>query len=138
MSDRPNLAAQPMPEKTGIGLRAPHMAEIMARRPAVGWLEVHAENYMGQGPAFRALERLRPDYPISLHGVGLSLGSTDGIFDVLLPGQVRVCEDMGMVVWNDRRLQRPGTHILASDHQRQLNPFGQHLRQLGLDFSALC
>ena len=51
--------AQPMPVKAGIGLRAPHMAEIMADRPAVGWLEVHAENYMGFGPAFRALERLR-------------------------------------------------------------------------------
>ena len=84
MTDRPNSAAQAMPVKTGIGLRGPHMAEIMARRPAVGWLEVHAENYMGHGPAFRALERLRPDYPLSLHGVGLSLGSADGIDDVHL------------------------------------------------------
>jgi len=94
MSDRPNLAAQPMPEKTGIGLRAPHMAEIMARRPAVGWLEVHAENYMGQGPAFRALERLRPDYPISLHGVGLSLGSTDGIDDAHLARLKRLADGL--------------------------------------------
>jgi uncharacterized protein (UPF0276 family) len=81
---RPNLASQSMPAKAGIGLRAPHMAEIMARRPDVGWLEVHAENYMGHGPAFRALELLRPDYPLSLHGVGLSLGSADGIDDAHL------------------------------------------------------
>jgi uncharacterized protein (UPF0276 family) len=92
MSDRPNLAGQPIPAKTGIGLRAPHMAEIMARRPAVGWLEVHAENYMGQGPAFRALQRLRPDYPISLHGVGLSLGGTDGIDEAHLARLKRLAD----------------------------------------------
>lgn len=65
----------------GIGLRSPHTAEVMATHPAVGWLEVHAENYMGFGPAFRALARLRPDYPLSLHGVGLSLGCAEGIDD---------------------------------------------------------
>jgi uncharacterized protein len=60
---------------TGIGFRAPHFAEIVATRPAVGWLEVHAENYMGGGPALRQLETLRLDWPIGLHGVGMSLGS---------------------------------------------------------------
>ena len=59
----------------GIGLRAPHVAEVIATRPAVGWLEVHAENYMGGGSGLRALERVRADYPIAVHGVGLSLGS---------------------------------------------------------------
>jgi uncharacterized protein (UPF0276 family) len=63
----------------GIGLRAPHVDEVVAGRPAVGWLEVHAENYMGGGAALRALEQVRREYPISLHGVGLSLGSADGL-----------------------------------------------------------
>ena len=63
----------------GIGLRGPHVNEMLASHPAVGWLEVHAENYMGGGPAVRALERLRRDYPISVHGVGLSLGSAEGL-----------------------------------------------------------
>lgn len=63
----------------GIGLRSPHVAEILERRPAVGWLEVHAENYMGGGPAVRALERLRHVYPIAVHGVGLSLGSAGSL-----------------------------------------------------------
>ena len=64
---------------TGIGLRGPHLAAIVAAPPAVGFLEVHPENYMGGGPALGALERLRCERPISLHGVGLSLGGTDGI-----------------------------------------------------------
>jgi uncharacterized protein len=68
-----------LPRSAGIGLRAPHVAEVVADRPAVGWLEVHAENYMGGGPAVRQLETLRRDYSISLHGVGLSLGSAGGM-----------------------------------------------------------
>ena len=63
----------------GLGLRAPHMAEVLATHPAIGWLEVHAENYMGGGPALAALTRLRADYPLSVHGVGLSLGSADAL-----------------------------------------------------------
>ena len=65
----------------GIGLRAPHVAEIVATRPALGWLEVHAENYMGGGPALAQLDAVGRDYPLSLHGVGLSLGTAEGIDD---------------------------------------------------------
>jgi uncharacterized protein (UPF0276 family) len=65
--------------RTGIGLRAPHVRAITGTLPAIGWLEVHAENYMGGGPAIALLERLRRDYPIAIHGVGLSLGSADGL-----------------------------------------------------------
>ncbi len=71
--------ARAIPAAIGIGLRAPHMAEIIATRPAIGWFEVHAENYMGGGAALRQLGVIRGDYPLSLHGVGLSLGSADGI-----------------------------------------------------------
>jgi uncharacterized protein len=65
----------------GIGLRAPHLAELVATRPALGWLEVHAENYLGGGPALARLDAVRRDYPLSLHGVGLSLGTAEGIDD---------------------------------------------------------
>ena len=61
--------------RAGIGLRAPHVADILTQRPPLGWLEIHAENYMGGGLAARELERVRTCYPISVHGVGLSLGS---------------------------------------------------------------
>jgi uncharacterized protein (UPF0276 family) len=67
------------PVRAGIGMRSPHFADIVASRPAVGFLEVHAENYLCGGPAFRQLETVRRDWPISLHGVGLSLGSAEGV-----------------------------------------------------------
>lgn len=63
----------------GIGLRAPHLAEIIATPPPIDWLEVHTENYLGGGPAPRALARIRSERAISLHGVGLSLGSAGGL-----------------------------------------------------------
>jgi uncharacterized protein (UPF0276 family) len=69
-----------LPPLTGIGLRAPHLAEVAADgRSSVAWVEVHPENYMGGGPAAAALLSIRRDRPVSLHGVGLSLGSADGI-----------------------------------------------------------
>lgn len=71
-------AAHPIPARAGIGLRPPHYRELLKRLPDIGWLEVHSENYFGAGgQPFYYLERLRNHYPLSLHGVGLSLGSTD-------------------------------------------------------------
>jgi uncharacterized protein (UPF0276 family) len=69
-----------LPVSAGIGLRAPHVARIRAERPRLGWLEVHSENYfVDGGPAIAALEAIRRDYPVSLHGVGMSLGSADAL-----------------------------------------------------------
>ncbi len=65
--------------QVGIGLRGPHLAELPRRRPALDFVEVHAENYMDFGPAFERLMDVRRDYPVSLHGVGLSLGSAAGL-----------------------------------------------------------
>ena len=70
--------ANVLPAAAGIGLRAPHVAQVEAERPRVAWFEVHSENYYADGgPALAALDRIRRDYPLSLHGVGMSLGSTD-------------------------------------------------------------
>lgn len=63
----------------GIGLRDPHVSELLATRPAVGWLEVHAENYMDDGPLLDRLVQVRRDYPVSVHAVGVSLGSAEGV-----------------------------------------------------------
>jgi uncharacterized protein (UPF0276 family) len=68
----------PVPADAGIGLRAVHYQEVLETMPNVGWLEVHSENYFGEGGSPHAyLTALRDRYPVSLHGVGLSLGSTD-------------------------------------------------------------
>jgi uncharacterized protein (UPF0276 family) len=65
-----------LPPRAGIGLRAPHFADFDAGRPDVAFLEVHTENYFHDGGHEpRRLDRLREDYPLSLHGVGLALGS---------------------------------------------------------------
>ena len=65
----------PTPAAAGVGLRPVHYRHILEHRPAVGWFEVHPENYMGAGgPPHRYLEAIREDYPLSLHGVGLSIG----------------------------------------------------------------
>lgn len=82
VSSRPTAAVREcgaIPARAGIGLRFQHHQAVVDARPAVAWLEVHTENYMGGGTPLRYLDRIRRDYPISLHGVGLSLGSADGI-----------------------------------------------------------
>jgi uncharacterized protein (UPF0276 family) len=74
----------PIPAHAGIGLRFPHHRLIAETRPDIAWFEVHTENYMGGGTPLRYLDTIRRDYPISLHGVGLSLGSAEGIDEVHL------------------------------------------------------
>jgi uncharacterized protein len=69
-----------IPARAGIGLRAQHHAAILETPSPPAWLEVHTENYFhAGGPAVRALERVRARCPLSLHGVGLGLGSADPI-----------------------------------------------------------
>lgn len=75
MSDYKDL---PIPALAGIGLRSPHYQEIANNKPNIKWLEVHPENFFCDGGiALHMLERIRESYPVSCHGVGLSLGSTD-------------------------------------------------------------
>ena len=113
----PGPAASPLPRAAGIGLRAPHVAEVLAARPAVAWLEVHSENYFCDGgPALAQLLRVRVDYPVSLHGVGLSLGSAQP-------------PDAGHL----RRLKRLAERIepaAVSDHLSWGAAGGRHLNEL--------
>ncbi len=65
----------PIPARAGVGLKPQHYRDILDGRPDIGWLEVHAENYMGAGgPPHHYLSRVREFYPLSIHGVGLSIG----------------------------------------------------------------
>lgn len=75
MSVQP-LHQSSLPPRAGLGLKAEHYADIIGNAPDVGFFEVHAENYMGDGGApHRALTAIAAHYPISLHGVGLSIGA---------------------------------------------------------------
>ncbi len=69
----------PIPARAGIGLRFAHHAPVLEEKPRIAWLEVHPENYFGGGTPLRYLDAIRRDYPLSLHGVGLSLGSAEGL-----------------------------------------------------------
>jgi len=65
-----------LPARAGLGLKPQHYRDILETLPDIGFFEVHAENYMGAGgPPHRYLEKIRASYPLSLHGVGLSIGA---------------------------------------------------------------
>jgi uncharacterized protein (UPF0276 family) len=82
----------PIPAKAGIGLRFQHHQAVLDVAPDVAWMEVHTENYMGGGTPLHYLDAIRSDYPISLHGVGLSLGSAEGLDPAHLERIRRVAE----------------------------------------------
>jgi uncharacterized protein (UPF0276 family) len=73
---RSNCTKDCIPPRGGVGLKAEHYRTIVETLPDVGFFEVHAENYMGAGgPPHRYLSAIRERYPLSLHGVGLSIGA---------------------------------------------------------------
>jgi uncharacterized protein len=72
--------AEVKPRHVGIGWRQPHYTEVLQRLPPLGFLEVHSENFFSSGGAALAvLRQARETYALSLHGVGLSLGSACGL-----------------------------------------------------------
>jgi uncharacterized protein (UPF0276 family) len=68
-----------VPNNAGVGLRLAHLSEMVATRPASGWLEIHPENFLSNPHAKELLLDLSATYPISLHTVGISVGSASGI-----------------------------------------------------------
>lgn len=72
--------ALPIPARAGVGLKPDHYQTILETQPDIGWFEIHPENYMADGGAIHHyLEQIREIYPLSIHGVGLSLGSEEGL-----------------------------------------------------------
>lgn len=107
----------PSASTAGIGLRSDHYRAFDAARPAVGFIEVHSENYFGDGgQPLDWLLRFRQDYAVSLHGVGLSLGSADGLDPVHLARLKRLVD----------RVQP----ALVSDHLCWGRVAGSHLNDL--------
>ncbi|WUR14668.1 DUF692 family protein [[Empedobacter] haloabium] len=106
-----------LPAWAGVGLRVPHYRDFLDGRPAVGWLEVHTENYLERGGwDAHVLATLRRDYPVSLHGVATGLGSAHGIDAAHL---ARV-----------RELVRRIEPVLVSEHLSWTGVPGRHLHDL--------
>src|SRR5260370_17097683 len=70
---------QQAPTAAGIGLRLPYIVEVVATRPEAGFLEIHPENFLANPHATELLVELSHDYRISVHTVGISIGSAMGI-----------------------------------------------------------
>jgi len=82
-----------LPWRAGIGLKPQHFREVLATRPDIGFFEVHAENYMVDGgPFHHFLGRIRESYPLSLHGVGLSIGGDAALDEAHLDRLARLVE----------------------------------------------
>lgn len=82
-----------LPLAAGVGFKPVHTADLLAGDPAVRFIEVHAENYMGAGgPPHARLAALRAHYALSIHGVGLSIGSPEGLDPIHLDRLRRLCE----------------------------------------------
>jgi uncharacterized protein len=95
-----------VPRGAGVGLRLPHVAEVVATHPCVPWLEIHPENFLANPHATELLLEVSRDYPISVHTVGVSVGSVAGIDHVHLR-RVRALIDMvdpvlvsGHIAWS--------------------------------------
>ena len=73
------LALTEMAKPAGIGLRLPHIMEMVATRPEAGWLEIHPENFLANPHAAELLTELARHYPVSVHSVGVSIGTAAGI-----------------------------------------------------------
>jgi hypothetical protein len=102
---------------SGIGLRPQHHAEFLERLPALGWVEVHSENFFARGGMQRdVLAHVCAQYPLSLHGVGLSIGSTDPLDRTHLAELAR--------------LERDFNPILVSEHLAWGSVDGRYMNDL--------
>ena len=109
---RPHAAA---PE-VGIGWRHPHYAALLEQRPALGFIEVHSENFFAPGGAALAVLREgRAQHPVSLHGVGLSLGSAQGIDTEHLDQLARLVQAIDPVRVSDHASFARGAMVHAAD-----------------------
>ena len=116
-------SAQPLLGNVGIGWRQPHYGKLLERQPELNFLEVHSENFFAQGGAALAvLERGRAQYPISLHGVGLSLGSAVGLDDWHLDQLARLVERIDPIRVSDHASFARGTFDGTVVHAADLLP----------------
>ncbi len=110
---------------TGIGLRQPHYAQLLAAPPALAFVEVHSENFFADGgAALQVLQAAREQWPVSLHGVGLSLGSASGLDEWHLDRLERLVQRIDPVRVSDHAsfARAPRRHGATPVHGNDLLP----------------
>lgn len=125
-----------MPTRAGVGLRLPHIEEAVATQPSAGWLEIHPENFLANPHATELLQELARRYPISVHTVGLSVGSVSGIDRAHLK-RVRALIDLvdpvlvsGHLAWSTHGAEYLNDLLpLPFDHET-LQIVAEHLREV--------
>lgn len=126
-----------LPARAGLGFKPEHFAAIRAQRPALGFFEVHAENYMGEGGLPHAqLAALRADYALSLHGVGLSIGGARGLDGAHLARLRQLCDRYEPesfsehLAWSSHGPESPGPEHLGPEHLGPENLGADYLNDL--------
>ncbi len=123
----------PPPLRAGIGWRQPHYGALLRERPALGFLEVHAENFFGDGGAPLALLReARAHYPVSLHGVGLALGSATGVDEWHLARFARLVEQIDPLLVSDHACFARVGGADGALHAADLLPLPYHAESLAV------
>lgn len=121
--------------KTGVGLRAPHLQDFLRHDYDVGFLEVHSENYFGGGKPRKQLKQLRENYPVSLHGVGLSLGSASDLDKEHLADLKTLIDDIDPLFvsehlsWSSYQHQHVPDLLPIPFIEESLQVFIKHIRQ---------
>ena len=126
-------ASTPKSPDTGIGWRHPHYVELLETRPPLGFIEVHSENFFAAGGAALAtLRQARAYYPVSLHGVGLGLGSATGIDAWHLDQLVRLVQDIDPLRVSDHACFARGAVAGQNVHAADLLPIAFNSESLNV------
>ncbi|MCC7241537.1 MAG: DUF692 domain-containing protein [Acidobacteria bacterium] len=125
-----------MLSRAGVGLRLPHLSEVVATRPPAGWLEIHPENFLANPHAFELLLQLAGDYPISVHTVGVSIGSASGV-DWAHVARIRELIDLvnpvlvsGHLAWSTHRGEYLNDLLPLPYDDETLDLLAMHLHQV--------
>jgi uncharacterized protein len=104
-----NAIAPRSPRSAGVGLRLPHLAEVAATAPSAAWFEIHPENFLANPHGRELLQDIARRYTISVHTVGVSIGSVDGIDRVHLARVKQLVDEVDPVLISG--------HLAWSTHQ---------------------
>jgi len=125
-----------IPTRAGVGLRLPHIEEVVATRPSAGWFEIHPENFVANPRATELLQDLARQYPISVHTVGLSVGSVGGI-DRQHLRRVRALIDLidpilvsGHLAWSTHKGEYLNDLLPLPYDRETLDIVARHLREV--------